>query len=359
VNVKVEVVRALPALADTITLPGVTEPNRVVKVPAEVREGIKRIACEEGRPCRAGDELILLDTDRLQAECDKTKESAEFAQREYERLTKLHGRGVSSPAELDRVRTQAAVSKAAYDIAKADLDRATIRAPIGGILNRVLVEKGEFVNPGDVVAEIVDVDTVKVVLDVPERDVHFLEVGASEEVFVKATDGEHKVTGKIGYISELADASSRTSRVEIFVDNKPVPEPRPSAPGGGPAGASTTAPAPASAPAAPGKRPLRSGQIVRVRLTRRVLQGVIMVPLAAVIPLEEGYVVYVAQDGKAARREVQLGFIKGRSVRVLSGLAEGDRLIVSGHRYVGPGDPVAVQEQKDAKPASAGQAAGR
>lgn len=356
VNVKVELVAALPALADTITLPGVTEPNRTVKVPAEVSGRIERIACEEGRPCVAGDELIRLNTDLLQADYDRAKARREFDQRDYERIAELQRGGVSTSAELDQVRTRAAASKAAYDMAKASLDRAIIRAPIGGILDRVPVEQGEYVKPGDMVAEIVDVDVIKVVLDVPERDVHFLDVGATEEIFVKGGDGEYKVTGKIGYISELADAGSRTSRVEVVVDNRPVAGSGGSS-GAGPSGASTTAPAAISA--APGKRPLRSGQIVRVRLTRRVLKGAIMVPLAAVIPLEDGYLVYVAEDGKAEKREVQLGLIKGSRIRVVSGLKEGDRLIVSGHRYVGPGQPVAVNEQAAAEPGSDGQAAGR
>lgn len=356
-NVKVELVAALPALADTITLPGVTEPNRIVKVPAEVSGRIEKIDCEEGRPCRAGDELIRLNTDLLQADYDRAKASSEFDQREYERIAELRRRGVSSAAELDQIRARAAASKAAFDAAKASLDRAIIRAPIGGILDRVPVEQGEYVKPGDVVAEIVDVDLIKVVLDVPERDVHFLDVGATEEIFVRGGDGEYKVTGKIGYISELADAGSRTSRVEVIVDNRPVAGSGGLPPGEGASGASTTAPA--SISAAPGKRPLRSGQIVRVRLTRRVLQGAIMVPLAAVIPLEDGYLVYVAEDGKAEKREVQLGLIKGSQIQVVSGLKEGDRLIVSGHRYVGPGQPVAVEEQAAAQPASDGPAAGR
>jgi len=101
VNVKVELVAALPALADTITLPGVTEPNRIVKVPAEVSGRIEKIDCEEGRPCRAGDELIRLNTDLLQADYDRAKASSEFDQREYERIAELRRRGVSSAAELD------------------------------------------------------------------------------------------------------------------------------------------------------------------------------------------------------------------------------------------------------------------
>jgi Fe2+ transport system protein FeoA len=94
---------------------------------------------------------------------------------------------------------------------------------------------------------------------------------------------------------------------------------------------------------------LHSGQIVKARLTRRVLKDVIMVPLESVIPLEEGMIVYVARDGAAERRDVTLGFIKGRRVRALSGLTPGDLLIVTGQRYVGHGQRVTIVESPAAQ----------
>jgi membrane fusion protein (multidrug efflux system) len=162
------------------------------------------------------------------------------------------------------------------------------------------------------VAEVVNIDPVKIVVDVPEREVHYLAVG--DEATVVARLPETRVfVGRITYISELADELTRTSRLEILIDN---PE-----------------------------YLLRSGQIVRARLTRRLLEDVIMIPLSAVIPLEHGRVVYVVNDDdQAERREVELGFITGRDVRVLGGLEPGARLIVVGHRYVGPGQPVVITE---------------
>ena len=89
---------------------------------------------------------------------------------------------------------------------------------------------------------------------------------------------------------------------------------------------------------------MRSGQIVKAHLTRQVLNDIIMIPLASVIPLEDGKMVYVVENGQAARRDIELGFIKGRDVRVTRGLQAGDQLIVVGHRYVGPGQRVTVVE---------------
>ena len=76
-----------------------------------------------------------------------------------------------------------------------------------------------------------------------------------------------------------------------------------------------------------------------------------MVPLLAVIPLEKGKAVYVVENDTAQRREVSLGIIRGTRIQILSGLRPGDRLIVAGHRFVGPGQAVRIIEDGDVGPA--------
>jgi len=67
-----------------------------------------------------------------------------------------------------------------------------------------------------------------------------------------------------------------------------------------------------------------------------------MIPLLAVIPMEDGKAVYVVESGLAQRWKVTLGVIKGDRVQVIKGLRSGVRLIVSGHRFVAPGQKVNV-----------------
>ncbi len=310
VNVEVEVVKALARMPDQFELPAVVEPNRVVHVSAEVEARVERIACEEGRSCQAGDLLVTLNTDLLQAEFDRAEAQARYDQSRYDRISNLFEEGASTKEELDQAAGARARSAAVMELARAQLERATILVPISGVLNRVLVEEGEYVQVGAPVVEIVDIDTAKVVVDVPERDVQFLSIGREVEVLVNPRGRKGTLAGTITYISELAHEGTRATRLEISVDNR--------------------------------RRLLRSGQIVRARLTRRVLTDVVMIPLAAVIPLEDGKVVYTVEGEEAQRREVEIGLIKGRRVRVLEGLVAGDRLIVAGHRFVGPGQSVTV-----------------
>jgi len=315
-TVPVEVVAVAPVseLADAVDLPGVVGPNRMVEVAAEVAGRIEHIKAHEGEPCKAGDVLVVLNTDLLKAEHDRAKSQAQFDAAEYKRVSEMHTKGIATRSELELARSKAQIAQANLDAAKAQLDRATIHAPIDGMLDELPVELGEYVQGGKVVAELVDLRRVKVKVDAPELDVGYLRVGQSVPILIDSL-AEGSLTGEITFISELADEQTRTTPVEITVGN----------PGGN----------------------LRSGQIVRARLTRRILRDVIMIPLEAVIPLESGHAVYVVQEGRAQRRQVTLGLLRGSGVQVKAGLNVGDRLIVSGQRYVGPDQRVEVISAAD------------
>lgn len=328
VNVQVQTVTPLSELPDVLQLTAVVEPEATVRVAAEMAGRIERYGersaamtwqgqtyaagttLDEGQPVRAGDVLIHLNADVITAQVDRNRAQAEYDEREFRRQQDLFERGNSSRTELDDARTRRDMSKAALDESLLWLERTQIKAPSDGVLNKWSVEIGEYAAPGDMVAEIVRLDPVKVVVAVPERDVYCFEVGQTAEVVARLPEST-EVPGTITYISAVADEASRTTRMEISVPN------------------------PALA--------LHSGQIVRVRLTRQILHDVLMIPLASVIPLEEGRIVYVVNvDDTAVRRDVELGLLKGRDVQITHGLLPGDRLIISGHRLVGPGQAVRI-----------------
>ncbi|HNS19159.1 MAG TPA: efflux RND transporter periplasmic adaptor subunit [Sedimentisphaerales bacterium] len=315
VNVMVLPVTAEAQLPDTFDLPAVIEPNQIVTVAAEVAGRVEWIGPREGSPIKAGDLLLRLNTDLLQAEFESIQAQAKNDRTEFERQQGLVSGGASPTRELDQAATQLAISGARLQEVAARLERARISAPTSGVLNDLLVEAGEYVQVGTPVARIVQTDIVKVAVDIPERDVAFFATGQSAAVYTDIKGSPQAFEGKITFISRVADERTRSTRTEITLAN--------------PDGL------------------LHSGQIVRARLTRQVLRNAILIPLLAVIPMENGYAVYVEEDSKALRREVQLqiSIIKGDRIQVTSGLQPGDKLIVSGHRFVAPGQQVNVVSQ--------------
>ena len=314
VNVTVMPVIAQPQLSDSFDLPAAIEPNRIVTVSAEVEGRIEHIPCKEGDPVKAGDLIIQINDDLIRPLFEVAQEQVKRDKIEFKRMDNLVKDNATSQRDLDDARTKLAISEANLDEVSARLQRTRIISPITGRLNEIIVEDGEYVNVGAPVVQIVDNDTVKVVVDIPERDISFFSIGQEAQVVVNVKGQDITMTGEISFISELADNQTRSTRTEISLDNR--------------------------------KRLLRSGQIVLVRLTRRVIDNAIMIPLLAVIPMEDSKAVYVVNSEEAQRREVELGFIKGDYVHVKSGLKPGDRLIIAGHRFVAPGQKVNVVSEK-------------
>lgn len=309
VEVAVMPVAARPQVADVLRLPAVVEPFLEVEVPAEQRGQIEERFVTKGERVEAGTPLLRLDTDLLESALQRAQAQVDFDELTRRRLLELLERGVARRSELDEVEARLKVNRALLKEARTNLERATVYAPVSGVLDEWLREAGEFVNVGDPVARIVDVSKVKVRVHLPERDVPYIKPGKRVDVRVDALGGR-LFTGRVTYVSATASTGSRTTPVEITLDNS-----------GG---------------------LLHPGMIVRMETTRRVLRDAIMIPLSAVVPVDDEEVVYVEKDGVAERRTVQLGILQGTEVQVTAGLVPGDRLIVKGQRLVGPGQKVAV-----------------
>ena len=107
-------------------------------------------------------------------------------------------------------------AKAAVTSMEIDIGYTTISAPFDGVIEERAVEIGDFVDVGDRVARIVDLDSVLVVGQAAERDINKVKVGmpGSARLISGGT-----VEGKIRFVGSTADAKTRTFRVELEVAN--------------------------------------------------------------------------------------------------------------------------------------------
>lgn len=309
VNVEVLTLEAVKTLPDYLELPGTIEPSAIVNVPVELGGKIEQINPREGDLVKKGEVILILDSKLLKAEVNRARAQAEFDRKTLDRSASLLERGVVNRSQVEEAEARATISDANFEVARTKLERTVVYSPISGVLDEMVNEVGEYVALGDVVSRIVDVAKVKVAIQVPEKDTPFIRQGAEIAVSVDALSSR-VFRGNVTYMSEIADRSTRSTRVEITVDNS--------------------------------HRQLRAGMIVRVKIRRRTLSNVVMVPLASIIPLEEGRVVYVEKDGIAEKREVEIGLIQGTEVQIIKGLEPGENLIVLGHRLIGPGQRVIV-----------------
>jgi len=217
---RVVTVAVMPSVAQDIdlvlTAEGQSTPDRSTMIRSESGGQVLSVAVARGDLVTAGQEIGRINDETIQAQLAQARATLEQATRDFENAEALQERGVGTQ---DRV-TQARASKAAAEAAETQaldlLDKTIIRAPFDGRLNDLTLDVGEFVNPGDVVAEVLDNDPLAIVVQVPQQALARIVKG--QEAEVSFITGQTR-TGVVGFIGNNADSQTRTFRVEVNVDN--------------------------------------------------------------------------------------------------------------------------------------------
>ncbi len=190
-------------------------------------------------------------------------------------------------------------------------EKAPVESPIDGILGKVYVDIGANVLPQTATALVVKMDRVKIYLDIPERYLPRVALGLSAEIFVDAYPGE-TFSGVVSVVSPVVDTLTRSSSVEVLVDNK--------------------------------DRRLRSGMFAKVRLIVQEHMDTVVVLKEAVLGKPPQQYVYIVEGGKAVLRNVRLGLRQGPYFQVTEGLKAGDRIVIIGQQRLYEGAPVYIED---------------
>lgn len=302
--VRVVTVSAEPP-RDVLELPARLEPIYDAVLAAEKAGRIEEILVNRGDRVAAGDVLARVDARAWEARLQQAMVERDIAARELARWTELKAAGAVSASDFDAVRARFERAEAAVADAGVQLAQCTVRAPVSGVITERYAEPGEFANEGMALLRLTDLSIIKVVADVPEREIGACAVGDEIAFTLDAYPGEI-FTARLTFVSPSARRETLTFRVE------------------------------ATAPNPDGR--LRGGLIARLRWPRRAANGWVAIPLPAVIPRRGEHIVFVADaNGRAVRRLVTLEYIAGDRAVVSAGLTPGERLIVEGHRTLNDG----------------------
>ena len=309
INVEVAEVRPEQFL-EQIRLTGVALADQDVLVAAEESGMIEEILVEKGARVSAGEPILRIDDDVLQAQVAQARAQAELAQQTWERRKRLwEDDRVGSEIAYLEARFAAEQTAANLEGLEARLARTVIRAPFDGVLDERRVEIGSMVSPGQTVARVVALARVKVAAGVPERYAPDVRTGGRATVYFDVLPGE-AFPATIAYVGSSVSPQNRTFLIEIGMANP--------------------------------RSLVKPEMVANVVVDRRSVDDAIVVPQDALVRVEDGYVVFVAEDGVAREREVVVGPSQNNRVVVESGLEAGDRLIVVGHRSVAEGDRLNV-----------------
>ncbi len=275
---------------------------------------------EKDAKIRSAQAQVLVGNAQL-AQAQAELENASMEQSRYERLFK---EGYATQQQLDSKKTLYRTARAQVDLAQAqlrqlraelealkvDLSEYTLKAPFDGvILEDYDLAPGNMITPSTPAVRLADTDTLKAAIRAPESRVPRITPGMPAKLSVRGLEN-HTFEGSVRFISPFVDTATRTTRVEVYVDN-----------------------------AATG-HVLKPGMFAQVFFVEHRLENALMVPADAVLEANGTFWVFTVREGKAFRQDVTPGIRQGEKLQILEGIASGDLLIIRGGRNLQSGDEV-------------------
>ena len=310
-SIPVSIIEVRPApMRDVILLPGTTEAWQDVQVAADTSGRIEWIGPREGQRVKKGDLLVKIDVSELKAALDHAEAQFKLADDLYQRRRRLFDRKIIAKEELDQSETQRTLAVTDYEQIKVKYDQGFPKSPISGIINHLYVDAGEFIDTGKPLTDIVNIDRIKINVQVPELDIRFVRRGQKTPVRIDAF-AERELIGVVDFVAFKADPATKTFLVRTLIDN-PFGD-------------------------------IRPGMIGRVAFVRQIISDALAAPLFALVDKGGERLVFIEEDGVAHSRTVSIGVIEGDRVQITSGLSPGDHLIVKGQTEVEDGIKVSVK----------------
>ena len=299
-----------------------------VDLTVEVSGVVRNIAFKSNEKVEAGQLLVQLDDAVQRANLEAEKAQAALDEQNLERAIELQKRQVGPQSNVQQAQAAASASAAQVDSLQAVLDQKRVTAPFSGTIGIPQIDIGKYLTPGDVVATLQDLDTMRVDFTVPEQQLPDLRIGQS--VRLGLTGDDLKFEGKVIGIDPKVDPSTRLVSVRAEISN--------------PSGA------------------LTPGQFAQVRVELPAEDNIIALPETALTTSLYGDFIYAVvpadKDGKATTGKVDANdknqnlvahqvFVKtGRQsegrVEIKQGVKPGDVVVDAGQNRLTNGAAVTI-----------------
>lgn len=293
----------------SISATGTINPVNYVDVSTNVAGKLEKVLIKENDQVTQGQIIAYIDTRQLQAQVDNAKSALDKARLDMNRYKALIDQNAVSQQTYDNAVTAYEQAQSTYDRVSADLSDATITAPMSGTVVGTPLKAGQTISTGIstqmIIATIADLSNLEIYLTVDETDIGNIKNGAKVEFTVDSKPGQTFT----GYVSEIARGTKGnmgvTSNSVVYYTVK------------------------VSIPADISQNFLPS-MTARATILGDDIKNTLVVPLTAVRTDKQGEYVYVIKDGQPVRTTVSTGVTGDTNVQILSGVSEGDEIIVSG-----------------------------
>lgn len=300
---------------DNLSLSGTLEANEQVEIRSEITGVVEAINFDEGSQVSKGQVLLRVNDTEMRAQLSQVLTAQQLASENERRAKLLLEKQAISQEEYDIASAEFKSSKAQSQLISSQLSKATIRAPFSGTIGLRYISKGTYVTPSTAIATLVNLEQLKITFSIPEKYANRMKV--DNELSFTVSGSKDTLKAKIYAVEPIIDLSTRTLKVRAIANNP--------------------------------DRALYPGMFANVNLPLETIAEAIMVPTEALIPIQNGKVIFMLKNGKANQVEVETGSRTDKDVRVISGLKVGDTILTSGVMALKNGAPVNVEFQKPDK----------
>ena len=297
-------------VVDAIAATGQIEPTQSIELRPELDGRITRIYVREGAMVRQGAPLFQIDPSELSAQVARAEAERDLARQNLTRTRELLEQRASSQAELERAEATSRSAEATLQLLQVQLRRSTVRAPFAGVAGERTVSLGDYVTTQSRLISLQTVNPQRATFTVPERYAASLQVGQQVTFRVAALPGR-EFTGTVDFVDPVVRMPGRTITIKAVVPNA--------------------------------TRELQSGMFIEARLATEIRPDAVIIPEDAILPLQGANYVWAVVDGKATRRQVDLGVRTPGFVEARTGVAAGEQVVVGGLERLQEGAPVMPQ----------------
>jgi RND family efflux transporter MFP subunit len=288
---------ALQNAGDDRTLTGTVTANNDVSIVSETQGRVTKVFAEIGDRRIAGSVIVQVDDELKKANFASAEVNYQKAKRDLERFENLLKQDAATDQQVEAARLGCKSAEAQFITARREYADTKITTPISGTVTARPVNIGTYVQKGMPVANVVDLSTLRVKLNVSEKEVFTLKPGAEVQVTTDVYPG-FIAKAKVSTISDKSD-ESHSYPVEVRLPNNR-------------------------------EHPLRSGMFCRVSFVSKAGSAALTIPREALVGSVKNPQVFTVVDGRAMLRDVVIGSEIGTQLTISKGLSAGDKVVVSG-----------------------------
>ncbi len=326
----------LADLSRTLNTTGEIMPGAEVAVAPKVSGRVAAIHVKVGDRVSRGQVLFELDAaEALNAETmaeagvgvagaglNKAQQGLADAELDFNRTKALYESQAVAKTQFEQAESMLKNARIGVQVAEEQLKQAeatlqnardhynnfTVTSPLSGLVAAVNIENGELAGPQSTALTVVQLDRVKVKVNLSENAVVSIKKGAEVPITINSLN--KTLTGTVVSVGPQADPGTRAFPVEIHLNND--------------------------------EGDLKAGMVAVINLETGLSQGAVVVPVDALLERNGQYWVYVLEDDKAKEVTVKKGIATGQLVEIIEGLQEGRDVIVKGNNMVTDGQRVKV-----------------